>query len=240
MLLEPIQLFTIWVFPIIFAITVHEAAHAYMANYYGDKTAKRLGRLTLNPIKHLDPIGTFVVPIIMVLVVGFAFGWAKPVPIDGRNLRNAKKNMILIAFAGPFSNFIMAVLWGVLLTITYDPHLIFTSASGDLYDKVMQFLIYTSAAGILINIILMVLNLIPIPPLDGSRMLSGILPPRFEIPYSKVEPFGLFIIVALFLLDILTMVLNPIFTQIIQAISAVSNIPFIELNSLLSIISRAA
>jgi len=227
--LEPVAQFTVWVIPILFAITVHEAAHAYVANYFGDNTAKMMGRLTLNPIKHIDILGTIVIPIAMVLLVGFVFGWAKPVPIDWRKLKNAKKNMIFIAFAGPFSNLLMGIIWALILRL---------ATNFDLSSSVVWFVIYSASAGIFINTILFVLNLLPIPPLDGSRMVAGILPTRMAIIYSKIEPYGFFIIVGLFFIGILGQILNPVISLFLEFSTLLSGISASEINGLLAIITQ--
>jgi len=227
--LEPVAQFTVWVIPVLFAITVHEAAHAFMANYYGDNTAKMLGRLTLNPIKHIDILGTIVIPIAMVLTVGFVFGWAKPVPIDWRKLKNAKKNMIPIAFAGPFSNLLMGIFWALVLRLAV---MLGTDSTA------VWFVIYTASAGIFINTILFVLNLLPIPPLDGSRIVAGLLPARMAITYSKFEPYGFFIIIGLFFIGVLGQVLNPVISFVLQLSTFLSGLNPGEINGLLTIITQ--
>jgi len=227
--LDPIAQFTVWVIPVLFAVTVHEAAHAYVANYYGDNTAKMLGRLTLNPIKHIDMLGTIVIPTAMVLLAGFVFGWAKPVPIDWRKLKNAKKNMIPIAFAGPFSNLLMGIFWALTLRF---------AASFDELNTALWFVIYMASAGIYINTILFVLNLLPIPPLDGSRIVSGVLPTRMAIPYSKLEPYGFFIIVGLFFIGFLGQILNPLIESVIHMSTYLSGLDATQINGLLWIIRQ--
>lgn len=214
--LNSMQLIAVWVLPIVFAITVHEAAHAYVAFYYGDQTAKLQGRLSLNPLKHLDWMGTVIVPVLMIVFTGFAFGWAKPVPIDGRNLKNPRKDMIWIAFAGPFSNFVMGLLWALILRV---------ALSMDLQSMAVLFVILTAVAGIMINTILLVLNLLPLPPLDGSRILSGLLPVRLAIQYNKLEPYGFFIIIALMLFGLLGFILNPLIILFLRMMADVSGIP---------------
>jgi Zn-dependent protease len=171
------QTLLIYTIPLIFAITVHEFAHGWVANQYGDATAKMLGRLTLNPIKHIDPIGTILVPAILYFTGSpFLFGWAKPVPINFNALKSPKKDMILVALAGPVSNFIMALLW--LLVILFALNL------------QSQLLIDMAYFGIAINLILGVFNLLPLPPLDGSRVVSALLPNHLAYEYNKLEQYG--------------------------------------------------
>ncbi len=213
--LSSIQLFAIWVLPVVFAITVHEAAHGYAAHYFGDNTARAQGRLSLNPLKHLDWVGTVAVPVLMIAFTGFAFGWAKPVPIDGRNLKNPRKDMIWIALAGPLSNLLMGVFWAVVLRFC----LLF-----ELENMALLFIIFTAVAGIMINTILMVLNLLPLPPLDGSRVLSGLLPIRLALSYNKLEPYGFFIIVALMLMGVLGYMMNPFINLSLTFLADISGI----------------
>ena len=189
------QKLAIWALPVIFAITLHEAAHGWMAEKLGDKTARMLGRVTLNPLKHIDPVGTILVPGLLLFFGGFIFGWAKAVPVTTRNLRRPKTDMAWVAIAGPTANLIMAVLWALLLKLGY---MLVESQPG-----IGQFLIYSGVAGVSINIILMVLNLLPIPPLDGSRILSAFLPDSLAWQYNRLEPFGLFILLGLLFFGIL-------------------------------------
>lgn len=199
-----IQQVCIWALPVLLAITLHEAAHAYVANLCGDTTAKMLGRLSLNPIRHIDLIGTIVMPLLIGVLTqfNFVFGYAKPVPINWNHLRNPKRDMMLVALAGPGSNFIMALLWAACfkLATVLNPQ---TSMAA-------LFLLMTARAGMVINIVLAVLNLIPIPPLDGSRVVSMLLPPRQAILYSRIEPYGFLILVALMFTGVLGMILTPL------------------------------
>ncbi len=184
--------------PILFAITVHEAAHGYVAKYFGDLTAERMGRITLNPLKHIDPIGTLVLPLISLMLGGILFGWAKPVPVNFANLRHPKKDMLWVAMAGPASNFLMALCWG------------FLRVRLDLFPPSAQdFLLYMSEAGIQINLVLMVLNLIPLPPLDGGRMAISLLPMQAAIAYSRIERYGMLILISLLFTGVLNMILWP-------------------------------
>ena len=187
--MSTVQAITIWAIPVLFAITLHEVAHGWVAKLFGDLTAKSLGRLSLNPIKHIDPIGTLLVPAILIATTGYAFGWAKPVPVNFNLLNNPKKDMIWVALAGPIANLVMTIFW-VLILITF-----LSAANQD--GQYAIFFVYMSMAGIFINLILMVLNLLPVPPLDGGRVLSGLLPNKFSSILSKIEPFGLFIMFGL-------------------------------------------
>jgi Zn-dependent protease len=193
-----IQEIAVYAIPVLFAITVHEAAHGYVARMFGDNTAYVLGRVTLNPIKHIDPVGTIAVPLGMVLLTGFMFGWAKPVPVDWGSLRKPKRDMIWVAAAGPGVNLAMAVAWALLYRAL--------SAVG-----VQENYFYLVAqAGISVNLVFMALNLLPIPPLDGGRIVSGLLPTRMSIAYSRIEPYGLFILLALMFTGSLSFFLRPL------------------------------
>jgi len=196
-----IQTVAISAIPIIFAITLHEAAHGLVASRLGDQTARLSGRLTLNPIKHIDPLGTVVLPLVMLALGGIIFGWAKPVPVDWRNLRKPKRDMAWVAAAGPAANFIMMLLWAVLAKLVLNVEEVFQGFTTPM--------LYMARAGITINIVLMVLNLLPIPPLDGSRVVSSLLPARLAIKYNQIEPYGLIIILLLFVTGILGKILWP-------------------------------
>ena len=199
---EP-QLIAILVIPVLFAIIVHEVAHGWAAKQLGDPTAERLGRLTLNPIKHIDPIGTLLVPAALVLLrTGFIFGWAKPVPITWQNLRRPKRDMALVAAAGPAANLLMAVLWGVVVKVSTLLPLTAMQVS-----EPMKFM---GLAGILANVLLMVFNLLPLPPLDGGRVAVGLLPGPWAWRLSQIEPYGFFILIALMYTGILWKVIGPV------------------------------
>lgn len=200
--LNLIQKLAIFVIPMIFAITVHEAAHGYIARKLGDKTAEMLGRLTLNPLKHIDPVGTILVPLVVYLFSGFIFGWAKPVPVDWRNLRKPKRDMGLVALAGPGANLLMALIWAIMVHIG--------ALTLQSYDWFAVPMLLMGVAGVLINSILMALNLLPILPLDGGRVLVSLLPPRQAQVYSRSEPFGLIIVVALLMTHLLGAILGPV------------------------------
>lgn len=180
--------------PVLLAITLHEVAHGWVARYLGDPTAANLGRLSLNPIKHVDPIGTVLVPGILLVAGGFLFGWAKPVPVNMSRLNEPKRDMALVAVAGPAANFVMAFLWALVIKLGY-------TADSQLLNMIC---IEMGKMGIIINLILMVLNMIPVPPLDGGRVLAGVLPDKLSTLFSKLEPFGMFVIFALLVTGVLT------------------------------------
>ena len=198
-----IQMVAVWALPTLFAITVHEVAHGWVARRLGDPTAMMLGRLTLNPLKHIDPIGTVAVPILLlVLSQGhMVFGWAKPVPITAENLKHPKRGMALVAAAGPLSNLIMALLWALVVKLV-------SVMSGGVVGAALP-LIYMGIAGISINILLMVLNLLPVPPLDGSRVVAGFLPDPIAWKYGRLEQYGLLILLALMATGFLGKLMGP-------------------------------
>ncbi len=204
-----VQNFAIWTLPVLFAITLHEVAHGWAALKFGDRTAQMMGRLTLNPIKHIDPIGTIVVPGMLLMAGGFLFGWAKPVPVSTRNLNNPKQDMIWVALAGPAANLVMAFMWAAVAKIGF--------TMGDN----MQLLYYMGIAGIQINAILMLLNLLPLPPLDGGRVLVGLLPGPLAWRVSQIEPYGFFILIGLIYFGILSMILRPLMNGFMGIISAI-------------------
>jgi Zn-dependent protease len=200
--LSSYQLFAVAILPLLFAITVHEVAHGWMAKRLGDPTAQRLGRLTLNPLKHIDPVGTLLVPGVLLLLGGFVFGWAKPVPVTWENLRHPKRDMAIVAAAGPISNLLMAVIWALVAKIGT------VAADGSMWAGAPLY--YMGVFGISINIVLMVLNLIPLPPLDGGRVAVGLLPGRAAWMLSRVEPYGFFILIALLVSGALGVIMHPI------------------------------
>jgi len=189
-----IQTISIYALPVIFAITVHEAAHGYVARYFGDNTAWVLGRVTLNPIKHIDLVGTIVMPALLYVATAgtFLFGYAKPVPVRFGNLRKPKQHMIWVALAGPGANFLQALLWGALLYLV--------NAAG--IEE--RFVLEMCRAGMLVNVVMFVFNLFPLPPLDGGRILVGLLPWRHAQLVSRVEPWGFFIVMALVLTGVIS------------------------------------
>ncbi|MDX1594317.1 MAG: site-2 protease family protein [Gammaproteobacteria bacterium] len=187
--LTTVQRLAVWALPILFAITVHEVAHGWMARRLGDPTAYMMGRLTLNPVRHIDPIGTVLVPLALTMLGGVIFGWAKPVPVTWENLRNPRRDMVLVAAAGPLANLAMALLWALAMKAGM--------SLGDASRWVALPLVYMGFAGITINLVLMVLNLLPLPPLDGGRVVAGLLPGRLSWQYGRLEPYGLLILLAL-------------------------------------------
>jgi Zn-dependent protease len=201
--------------PMILAITLHEAAHGYVARQFGDSTAWMLGRVTLNPLKHIDLLGTIVVPGLMLLAgTGFLFGWAKPVPVNFGNLRHPKRDMLWVAAAGPLMNFVMAIGWAVLFGVA--------SPVGALSSPGLQFMGYV---GVVINISLMVLNLLPIPPLDGGRIAVSLLPHSLAAPFASLERFGFFILLLLLATGVLGTLMMPFVIAVgalIETITGVS------------------
>jgi Zn-dependent protease len=189
-----VQKIAVWALPVLFAITLHEVAHGWVARARGDHTAEMLGRLSLNPFKHVDPMGTVVVPLVMLVLGGFLFGWAKPVPVAMRNLKHPRRDMALVAIAGPMANFAMALGWGLLLKL---------ALSTDPQEGIWLGVALMCRAGIVINLVLMVLNLIPLPPLDGGRVLTGLLPEAQARQLDRIEPYGLLILILLMVSGVL-------------------------------------
>ena len=189
-----IQTILIYALPVLFAITVHEAAHGYAARYFGDNTAYMLGRITLNPLKHIDPVGTIVMPLVLYIATSgaFLFGYAKPVPVNFGNLRNPKRDMVWVALAGPASNFFQAVGWKLLLIV-----LVVSGVQEPFFVEMAQ-------GGILVNLVMWAFNLFPLPPLDGGRILVGLLPYKQAHQVSRIEPYGFFIVMALVLAGVVT------------------------------------
>ena len=199
-----IQTLAIWAIPVLFAITVHEVAHGWVAWKRGDPTAMLMGRLTLNPIKHIDPFGTILLPgILLLLHSPFLFGYAKPVPVNFDGLKDPKRDMVLVAIAGPAANLLMAFFWTLVLWL--GGHLPGALAY---LDEPMQLM---GKAGIMINVILIIFNLIPIPPLDGGRVAVGLLPSSASIALSRIEPYGFIILIVLLFTGVLWSVLGPLF-----------------------------
>lgn len=195
-----IQTIAIYAIPVIFAITLHEAAHGYAALYFGDKTAYLLGRVSLNPTRHIDPIGTIALPLLLFLATSgsFLFGYAKPVPVQFRNLRKPKTSMIWVALAGPASNFVQALMWGIVYICLVK------------MEVSERFLIDMCQGGILANVVMFVFNLFPLPPLDGGRILTGLLPAKLAMTFARIEPWGFYIVTALVLTHVISNLwMNP-------------------------------
>jgi Zn-dependent protease len=198
--MELLETIVLWGVPVVLAITLHEAAHGYVAKRFGDRTAEMLGRVTLNPVKHVDLVGTILVPAAMVLLkMPFVFGWAKPVPVNFANLRHPKRDMIWVAAAGPGSNFVQAVGWALVMVAAV--------SSGMLASDGLARMAY---AGIQINLVLMALNLLPIPPLDGGRIVTGLLPEPASSAFARIEPYGLFVILGLLVAGVLDNLMRPL------------------------------
>ena len=210
------QFFAVAILPLLFAITVHEVAHGWVAKLYGDPTAQRLGRLTLNPLKHIDPVGTILVPGLLLILGGFIFGWAKPVPVTWENLRHPKRDMALVALAGPGANLIMALVWALIALLG--------GALSAAYAWAGEPLIFMGLGGILANVLLMVFNLLPLPPLDGGRVAVGLLPGPWAWRLSRVEPYGFFILLGLMLLGVLGTVVWPVADAVARLIGFITGL----------------
>ncbi|MDB5840763.1 MAG: peptidase family [Herminiimonas sp.] len=198
---ELIQTFAVYALPIVFAITLHEAAHAYAAKHFGDLTAFSQGRMSLNPIKHIDPVGTLLIPIVLFFAGSpFLFGYAKPVPVEFGNLRNPKRDMAWVALAGPAANLVMALMWMVLGVILSS-----FQSNEEFFMKMVQ-------AGVLTNLVIFAFNLFPVPPLDGGRIMISLLPHRAAYRYAQLEPYGFFIVLGLVFLKVLQFWMVPLMT----------------------------
>lgn len=195
---ETIRTIAVYALPVLFAITLHEAAHAYAAKYFGDNTAYSQGRMSLNPLVHVDLWGTIVIPIVLFLTTGFVFGYAKPVPVEFGRLRNPKRDMAWVALAGPAANFIMAVMW-----LVFGALMIFLNVGEEFPTRVAQ-------AGIVTNLLIMAFNLLPIPPLDGGRVVTSMLPHSLAYKFARIEPYGFFIVLALVFLKVVGFWVIPV------------------------------
>jgi Zn-dependent protease len=205
-----IQTVSLYALPVLLAITLHEAAHGYAALYFGDNTAYMMGRVTLNPLPHIDPVGTILMPLLLYFATSgaFLFGYAKPVPVRFGKLRNPKRHMIWVALAGPASNFFQALVWGTLL-------IVYTGMG-----VTEPFLVEMAQGGVLVNIVMFVFNLFPLPPLDGGRILVGLLPYRQAMLVSRIEPWGFFIVMALVVAGVVSALwMRPLMNLTFQTIT---------------------
>jgi Zn-dependent protease len=200
-----IQTVMVYALPVLFAITAHEAAHGYVARYFGDNTAARLGRITFNPLSHIDPVGTILMPLVLYFATSgtFLFGYAKPVPVNFGNLRNPKRDMVWVALAGPGANLVMAFLWAVLMLL-----LVGSGTTEPFFLKMCR-------AGMLVNVVMFAFNLFPLPPLDGGRILVGLLPYRQAVLVSRIEPWGFFIVMGL----VITGVISSLWMQPVMGLT---------------------
>ena len=223
--LNLVQVIAIYAIPVVLAITLHEAAHGYIAMRFGDMTAYAAGRVSLNPIRHIDPVGTVALPLVLLAVAklagggGMLFGWAKPVPVNFANLRHPKQDMLWVAAAGPLSNLAMALGWAVVAKIALSvPQSYFALP-----------LALTGAAGVFVNVIFMVLNLMPLPPLDGGRILVSLLPHRYAYKFARVEPYGFPILLVLLFTGVLSFVLWPLVSGAVWIVERGFSVPLVEL-----------
>lgn len=230
--LNLVQTIAVYALPLVFAITLHEAAHGYVAKHFGDLTAYAEGRVSLNPLRHIDPVGTVAVPLLLLALSklfgsgGILFGWAKPVPVNFANLRRPKADMLWVAAAGPFSNFVMALFWGLLAKAAN------ALPGGDFALP----LALMGAAGVFINVIILVLNLLPLPPLDGGRILVSLLPHRLAYNVSRVEPYGFMILIVLLFTGALGLILWPVIGILMGFIAALVGLPVADLMRLVSVL----
>ena len=207
--LSVIQKISVFALPVLFAITLHEAAHGYVARHFGDLTAYAAGRISLNPLRHIDLVGTLIVPLVSLLLADILFGWAKPVPVNFNNLRRPKQDMLWVAAAGPFSNLLMALVWALVLKF---------GAGIGVGNSAATWLVLSGACGIFVNVIFMVLNLLPLPPLDGGRIAVSLLPHRLAWKFAQVERYGFMILIVLLFTGALGMILWPLISLSISGI----------------------
>jgi Zn-dependent protease len=196
------QRVAVWALPLVFAVTVHEAAHGWVADRLGDPTARKLGRITFNPLPHIDLVGTILVPMLMLAFTGFLLGWAKPVPVSVGRLRHPKRDMAIVAAAGPAVNLLMAIVWSIALLIAHN--LVHS------LPAIAVPLLLMAIAGVFVNLVLMAINLLPVPPLDGGRILTGLLPLPMARVFARVEPFGLIILIVLLITGVVRWILGPV------------------------------
>lgn len=217
-----IQRIAIFAIPLIFAITLHEAAHAFAARYFGDSTAYMMGRMTLNPIKHIDPVWTLLVPLVLVLISSpFIFGAAKPVPVNFGALRNPKRDSVWVALAGPLANFAMMVGWAMVAKVAL---MMGADASTGGPVTYLTYVALVAQAGIVVNVLLMIFNLFPLLPLDGGRIVAGLLPNKLAYSYSRLEPYGMFILIALLITGVFGHLMTPLVDSSLKAVYSVIGI----------------
>ena len=214
--LSLIQKIAVFALPVLFAITLHEAAHGYVAKHFGDMTAYAAGRVSLNPLRHIDLVGTLIVPLVSLMLTSVMFGWAKPVPVNFANLRHPKRDMLWVAAAGPLSNLFMALIWALVLNLGV------RLGSGNAAAAWMTFV---GAAGIFVNVIFLVLNLFPLPPLDGGRMMVSLLPRHLAWRFAMIERYGFIILLVLLFSGVLGWFLAPLISLSLSGVAAVFGIP---------------
>jgi Zn-dependent protease len=213
---EFLKKISIWAIPALFAITLHEVAHGWMARLFGDRTAQMLGRLSLNPMRHIDPVGTLLVPGVLLAIGGPLIGWAKPVPVATSSLRHPRRAMAMVALAGPVANLVMAALWcGILAVIA--------RINGN--ETLMNWIALMAEAGIWVNVVLALFNLLPVPPLDGGRVLAGMLPSRWGSRLEKIEPVGLFLVLGFSVMRWLDWLFEPAYRMMARVITALLGSP---------------
>jgi Zn-dependent protease len=205
---------SIYAIPALLAITLHEVAHGWMARYFGDRTAELLGRLSLNPFRHIDPVGTVLVPGLMLAISVPLFGWARPVPVATTVLRNPRRASVVVALAGPLANLVMALAWCTVLGVVLRVN------GGAIFMTLRSWIASMAQAGILVNAVLAIFNLLPIPPLDGGRVLTSVLPPRLSAGFAKIEPVGILIVVGLSALHLFSWLFDPAYHAIGHIINA--------------------
>jgi Zn-dependent protease len=220
-----VQKVTVFALPVLFAITLHEAAHGYVARHFGDMTAHAAGRISLNPLRHIDLVGTVIVPLLSLLAADILFGWAKPVPVNFANLRHPKQDMLWVAAAGPASNLVMALAWAAAYKLgsTLEPA-----------HAAALWLTLVGASGVFVNVIFMVLNLLPLPPLDGGRIAVSLLPPRWAFRFAQVERYGFIILIALLATGLLGRILWPLIGIVLAGIAGLFGFSANELISVMS------
>jgi Zn-dependent protease len=221
------QLIAVFAVPVVFAITLHEVAHGWVARGFGDRTAEMLGRLTLNPVKHVDPIGTVLVPALLLMLHAPVFGWAKPVPVAARNLKHPRRDMAVVAAAGPISNLLMALAWVLVARAALE----LGAARGGM---VLPLVYAMGLAGLWVNVVLASLNMLPILPLDGGRVLNGFLPARISDKFERLEPLGFIVLLLMLWLGVLAPVLSPVIGTITGFLARLGGVPLRDLSLVLS------